>query len=86
MMNTIAMIRDIFEIIAIACFLIVLYLKYKKPKMKVVQSDSQKQAKKQKKHLKLCLPFMGKAKIIQYNDKKHGYIESAWNEIEKPKK
>lgn len=79
--------KDCLEIITMACFLIYMYKKMKAPSIKEIKPKPQKQ--KKKKHLKYFrrfhIPYRGKTKIYTYNQK-HGYINSAWEEIEKPKK
>ena len=88
MITTIEIAKDIFEIIAIICFLIALYQKNRKPRLKVVETKTPKPKKKRKKYfrrIRIPYPYRGKTEILQY-DQKHQYIESAWNEIQKPKK
>lgn len=86
MITTIEIAKDIFEIIAIICFLIALYQKNRKPRLKVVETKMPKPKKKRKKYFRrIHIPYRGKTEILQY-DQKHQYIESAWNEVQKPKK
>ena len=69
------------------CFIYFLYTKTRRPKLKAVEKEVQKPKKKRHyKYLKrFKIPYVGKTEIIQF-DQKHGYIESVWNEIQKPKK
>lgn len=86
MITTIEIAKDIFEIIAVICFLFVLYQKNRKPKFKIVKPKIQKPKRKRKKYFRrLHIPYRGKTEILQY-DPKHQYIESAWNEVQKPRK
>lgn len=80
-------IKDCLEIACMIGFLIFLYRKTYKPYIREVRKEEAPPRKKKRlKYLRrLRVPYRGKTQIIQY-DKTHGYIESAWNEIEKPKK
>lgn len=80
-------IKDCLEIITMCCFIYFLYTKTKRPKLKTVEEEVKKPKKKKRyKYLRrFRIPYVGKTEILQF-DQKHGYIESAWNEIQKPKK
>lgn len=87
-------ILKILEIITMAAFLIMLYRRSYKPKIKAVKvrvptARQIRRAKKRARRFRKIrrrfrIPYVGKTKIIRY-DKKLPYIESIWNEIE-PKK
>ncbi len=80
-------IKDCLEIVTMICFLIYMYRKAYKPYIKEVkQADESPKKKKRLKYLhRIRIPYRGKTEIIKY-DKKSAYIESAWNEIQKPRK
>ena len=83
-------------ILIILCY-VFLYRKFcYKPKVKVVKASKipkpeeiRRQRKKERRIRKIKrkfkIPYRGNAEIIKY-DKKLPYIESAWNEVQKPKK
>lgn len=79
--------KDCLEIVTMICFLAYMYRKTFKPYIKEVkQVEKPKKKKKRLKYLRrFRVPYKGKTEIIQY-DKKSAYIESVWNEIQKPKK
>lgn len=86
--------ENIIYIAALIVFCIFLYLRFgRKPKIKTVKVPDKKSILKQKrknrrlKKLKRIFrtPYKGKTEIIKY-DKKHGYIDSAWEEVQKSKK
>lgn len=88
---------DIANTILIILCCVFLYRKFcYKPKVKVVKTpkipkpeEIRRQKKKErcikKIKRKFKIPYRGNAEIIKY-DKKLPYIESAWNEVQKPKK
>lgn len=80
-------IKDCLEIITICCLIYYLYTKIRRPKLKTVEEKVKKPKKKRHyKYLRrIRIPYVGKTKILQF-DLKHGYIESVWNEIQKPRK
>lgn len=82
------------EIAIFILFFIYLYKKFCwKPKIKIVKAptpdDIKKQHKKERRFRKIKrrfrIPYHGKTQITEF-DKTKPYIESAWNEIQKPKK
>lgn len=79
--------KDCLEIVTMICFIFYMYKKTFKPYIKEVKKKEKPQKKRKRiKYLhRFHVPYKGKAKIIQY-DKKTAYIESAWNEVQKPKK
>jgi hypothetical protein len=80
--------KDCLEIITMICFLYYIYRKTFKPYIKEVKQEKEQKPKKRKrlKYLRrIHLPYKGQAKIYKY-DKQYGYINSAWDEVEKPKK
>ena len=78
--------NEILEIVTIIGFWIYLYKKSRKPKLEIVETEKPVKKKKKPKYLRrFKLPYRGKTNIYNF-DKKTGYIESAWNEVEKPKK
>ena len=88
---------DIANAILIILCCVFLYRKFcYKSKLKVVKTpkiptteEIRRQHKKERRMRKIKrrfrIPYWGNAKIIKY-DKTAPYIESAWNEIQKPKK
>lgn len=84
---------------AILIILCCLYIYRKfcyKPKLKVVKTpkipkpeEIRRQRKKERRMRKIKrkfkIPYVGNTEIINY-DKTTPYIESAWNEVQKPKK
>lgn len=88
---------DIANAILIILCCVFLYRKFcYKPKVKVVKApkipkpeEIRRQRKKERRIRKIKrkfkIPYRGNAEIIKY-DKKLPYIESAWNEVQKPKK
>ena len=81
-------------IIILTMFCIFLYIRFgRKPKIKTVKVPDKKSILKQKRKNRRIKKFKrffrtqykGKSEIIPY-DKQHGYFDSAWNEIQKPKK
>lgn len=76
------------EILLTICFLFMLYSRTHRPRLKEVKPPKpEKQGRKKRlKYLRrLRIPYRGKAQIIKF-DKTSAYIESAWNEIQKPRK
>lgn len=85
---------DTARIILIVLCCVFLYKKFcYKPKMKVVRipkpEDIKQQRKKERKIRKIKrrfrIPYQGNAQVTEF-DKTKPYIESAWNEVQKPKK
>lgn len=79
--------KDILEIITMTCFLIYMYKKFTIPNLKEVKPKEEKPKKKKrlKYFRRFHIPYRGKTKIYTY-DQKHGYINSAWEEVQKSKK
>ena len=78
--------KDCLEIVTMICFLFFMYRKTYKPYIKEVKEDKPPKEKKRLKYFRrFHIPYRGKAKILEY-DKQWGYIDSAWNEVQKPKK
>jgi hypothetical protein len=83
--------EDNLKIITIIVFLGVLYYMYCRTYIKLLKPKKQKMPKpKKKKHpfkylRRIHLPYKGQAKIYKF-DKQYGYINSAWDEIQKPRK
>lgn len=80
----IAQFKNLLEIITMIGFLIFMVQKFKKPSIKEVKPKYVKPRKKKrlKYFRRFRIPFRGKAKIYEY-DKKHAYIESIWEEVNK---
>lgn len=80
-------VKDCLEIITMICFLIFMFKKLAIPSLKEVKSKEERP--KKKKRLKYFhrfhIPYRGKTTMYKY-DQKHGYINSAWEEVEKPKR
>lgn len=88
---------DIAKAILIILCCIFIYRKFcYRPKLKVVKTpkiprpEEIRRQRKKERHIrkikrKFKIPYVGKTEIIKY-DKTTPYIESAWNEIQKPKK
>ena len=88
---------DIANAILIILCCVFLYRKFcYKPKVKVAKApkipkpeEIRRQRKRERRIRKIKrkfkIPYRGNAEIIRY-DKKLPYIESAWNEVQKPKK
>ena len=55
------------------------------PRSEVIRWQKKKERRIRKIKRKFKIPYKGSAEIIKY-DKKLPYIESAWNEVQKPKK
>lgn len=79
--------KDCLEIITMAGFLIFMLKKLTIPNIKEVKPQEEKPKKKKrlKYFRRFHIPYRGETKMYTY-DKKHGYIESAWEEVQKPKK
>ncbi len=69
----------IISAIILVAFFIVYFSKYKEPNrrkiIKAVEPQAKQMKPKKKKH--------ANQKIVQMTDKKHGYINAAWDEVEK---
>lgn len=81
--------KNCLEIIAVIAFLIFLFKQFSKPQIREVKSPKVKTQyvkPKKRKRLKYFrrfrIPYRGKTKMYTY-DKKHGYIESIWEELNK---
>mgnify|MGYP001071021107 CR=1 FL=1 len=79
--------KDCLEIITMAWFLIFMFKQLVIPSFKEVKSKEEKPKKKRilKYFRRFHIPYRGKTIMYKY-DKKYGYINSAWEEVEKPKR
>ncbi len=79
--------KNCLEIITMACFLIFMFKQLAIPSLKEVKPKEEKPKKKRrlKYFRRLRIPYRGKTTMYKY-DQKYGYINSAWEEVEKPKR
>ena len=81
--------EDSLRIITMLCFMYYMYKRFEPPKIREVKPEKENKSQKKKRpkyFRRIHLPYRGNAKIYKFTDKKHGYIESAWDEVQKPKK